>query len=62
MPKTSQLDALEKLAATIAAELLAGGDQLCIHTKKGKLAGTWFKSNLTNCISNLLHQHIELTK
>lgn len=60
MPENTKSDALEKLAELIAADLLADGEYLHIITKKGKHTGTWFKSNLTNCLSKLLHQNIEL--
>lgn len=66
MPEQSQLT-VEKLAALIAAKLLADGEYLhIITTKKGKIpnrhTGTWHKSNLPIAISNVLHEHIELTK
>lgn len=53
---------LHQLAEKIAADLLADGVELRVLTKKGKHTATWFKSNLTNAISNQLHQHIELIK
>jgi hypothetical protein len=64
-PLPSVQPQLEKLAALIAAELLADGEYLhIITTKKGlipnKHLATWHKSNLTDAISKLLHQHIEL--
>lgn len=57
------MDALHQLAEKIATELLVKkGDRLHVLTKKGKHTGTWFKSNLTNAISNQLHQNIEISK
>lgn len=61
MPEQSQLT-VEKLAALIAAELLGGGEYLHVITKKHKHTGTWHKTNLPIAISNVLHEHIQLTE
>jgi hypothetical protein len=61
MPEKSHPE-LEKLAAVMAAELLADGEYLYIITKKNKHTGTWLKSSLTQKLSVLLHQHIEISE